>query len=142
MQRLGIDARTETTAAERQLVPFRVEILGWIYQRIVAECREQGVVPVFMLLPQVYAGQWQGETPETLRRAAEAGFVVLDLSDVYANQDIGTVRLAEWDNHPNGRAHRLIADRLYQELRQHADALLVRPVGAAMAAPIVAGPGQ
>jgi len=142
VQRAGIDASTEKTTAERRLVPFRVEILGWIYQRIVAECRGHGAVPVFMFLPQVYTGQWQGETPETLRLAAGAGFIVLDLRDVYANQDIATVQLAEWDNHPNARAHRLIADRLYQELRQRAGALFVRPVDAAMAAPTGSGPAQ
>jgi D-alanyl-lipoteichoic acid acyltransferase DltB (MBOAT superfamily) len=135
VQRAGVEASTEKTTAERRLVPFRTQILSWIYQRIVAECREHGAVPVFVFLPQVYSGHWQGETPETLRLATEAGFVVLDLGDVYANQDINTVRLAEWDNHPNATAHRLIADRLYQELREHADTLFVRPVDAAIAAP-------
>jgi hypothetical protein len=135
VQRAGVDASTEKTTAERRLVPFRTQILSWIYQRIVAECREHGAVPVFVFLPQVYSGHWQGETPETLRLATEAGFVVLDLGDVYANQDINTVRLAEWDNHPNATAHRLIADRLYEELREHADTLFVRPVDAAIAAP-------
>jgi len=133
VQRAGIDAGTEKTTAEHRLVPFRAEILSWIYQRLVVECREHGAVPVFLFLPQVYTGQWQGETPETLRLAGEAGFVVLDLGNVYANQDIADIRLAEWDDHPNARAHRLIADRLYQELRQHADTLLVRPA---------AGPGR
>jgi D-alanyl-lipoteichoic acid acyltransferase DltB (MBOAT superfamily) len=142
MQRVGIDASTEKTTAERRLVPFRVEILGWIYRRIVAECREHGAMPVFMFLPQVYTGQWQGETPETLRLAAEVGFVVLDLGDVYANQDIAAVRLAEWDNHSNAWAHRIIADRLYQELRHYADPLLVRPVDAATAVPTGSGPRQ
>ena len=135
VQRAGIDRGTEKTTAEHRLVPFRAEILSWIYQRFVVECREHGAVPVFISLPQIYTGPWQGETPETLRLAREAGFVVLDLQDVYVNQDIADNRLAEWDNHPNARAHRLIADRLYQELRQRASALLVRPVEAAMTAP-------
>jgi lysophospholipase L1-like esterase len=127
VQRVGISASTENTTAERQLAPFRVEILRGIYRQIVEESRANGAVPVFLFLPQVYTGQWQGETPETLRLAAEAGFVVLDLSDVYAKHDISSVRLAEWDNHPNALGHRLAADRLYQELRRHADLLLVRP---------------
>jgi hypothetical protein len=135
VQRAAIDARTEKTTAESRLAPFRAEILRWIYDRIVVECREQGVVPVFMFLPQVYRGYWQGETPETLHLAAEAGFVVLDLGDVYANHDIAELRLAEWDNHPNALAHQLIAQRLYQELRKHAGALLVHPMSTATAAP-------
>jgi hypothetical protein len=142
VQRADIGAGTEKTTAEHRLVPFRAEILSWIYQRFVVECREHGAVPLFLFLPQVYTGQWQGETPETLRLAREAGFVVLDLQDIYVNQDIATNRLAEWDNHPNANAHRLIADRLFQEVRQRAGALLVRPLDAAIAVPSDSGPGR
>jgi hypothetical protein len=142
VQQADIGAGTEKTTAEHRLVPFRAEILSWIYQRFVVECREHGAVPLFLFLPQVYTGQWQGETPETLRLAREAGFVVLDLQDIYVNQDIATNRLAEWDNHPNANAHRLIADRLFQEVRQRAGALLVRPLDAAIAVPSDSGPGR
>jgi hypothetical protein len=125
VRRAGVSASTESTAAERQLAPLRGEILGWIYRQIVTESRAHGVLPIFVLLPQVYTGNWQSETPETLRLATEAGFVVFDLSDVYAGHDISSVRLAEWDNHPNALGHRLAADRLYQELRRHADLFAV-----------------
>ena len=41
---------------------------------------------------------------------------MIDLGDVYEGQDLAAIRVAEWDQHPNARAHRLIAERLYGEL--------------------------
>jgi hypothetical protein len=35
---------------------------------------------------------------------------------VYRGCDIATIRLAEWDDHPNTLGHRLVADALYQAL--------------------------
>ena len=66
----------------------------------------------------------QADTEEAdthLQLAEEAGFTVLDLSDVFAGQAAEDIRLAEWDFHPNAKGHQLIADRLYQELFEHKD---------------------
>lgn len=107
----------DETAGLRRLEPYRNEILSWIYRRIAEESRKRGIVPVFVFLPQVYEGAWQEETPETLRIAESAGLVVLDLSQIYKNEDIKAMRVAEWDNHPNARGHQLIANRLYEALQ-------------------------
>ncbi len=45
-----------------------------------------------------------------MRLAAAAGFIVVDLSDVYKGEDLEAIRLAEWDEHPNARGHQLIAE--------------------------------
>jgi len=70
-------------------------------------------------------GSGQEETPETLRRAKSAGFVIIDMSDVYKGQDIATIRLAEWDDHPNRRGHELIASRLYDELQKKRETIFL-----------------
>lgn len=101
-------------AALRKLTPYRADLLASTYSQIVARIRARGAVPVLVFLPQVRAGTWQEETPETLRLAAAAGFIVIDLSDVFAGEELASIRLAEWDDHPNARGHRLIADRLYE----------------------------
>jgi hypothetical protein len=50
--------------------------------------------------------------------AEESGFTVLNLADAYENQDVDSLVVAYWDKHPNAKGHRLIAERLYQALRE------------------------
>ena len=112
----GLSSAMDETTALRRLAPFHAEILTAVYQGIADQCRSRGIAPVWIFLPQVREGSWQEETPEMLRIAQAAGFVILNLGDIYKNIDIASIRLAEWDEHPNARAHELIALRLYQEI--------------------------
>ena len=52
------------------------------------------------------------------RVAEESGFIVLDLSDAYQNQDPDSLVVAYWDKHPNAKGHSLIAEDLYRKLRE------------------------
>ncbi|MBM4262664.1 MAG: hypothetical protein FJ145_14690 [Deltaproteobacteria bacterium] len=117
----AVPPKTAEAIGTRRLMPFRHEILTWTYRYIVDECRERGIVPLFLFLPQVEQGDWVEETPEILRIARAAGFVVADLSDVYQGHEINTLRIADWDNHPNANGHRLVAERLYTILKEHKD---------------------
>lgn len=114
--RAGLQPAMDETTARRQVEPYRRDILAWTYGRIVEQAKDSGASAVLVFLPQVRKGTWQEETTETLQVAGEAGFSVIDLSDVYATEDITAIRLAEWDDHPNRRGHELVAARLYQEL--------------------------
>lgn len=123
VDKAGLDAEMDETTLRKRLQPFHGEILSAVYQRIADECRRRGVVPVWIFLPQVREGTWQEETPMAVRAATDAGFVMIDLGNVYEGQDLAAIRLAEWDQHPNARAHRLIAGRLYDELQARDDAI-------------------
>jgi hypothetical protein len=122
--RAGVAPGIEPSTGLQRLAPYRSEILAFVYTRIVTESRKRGIAPIWIFLPQVRPGTWQEETPEQLRLAREAGFTVIDLSNVYDGHDVATVRLAEWDDHPNARGHALIAARLADELRANAKAVL------------------
>ena len=115
-RRAGIAPTTEHSTAVRRLRPFRNEVLAWVYGDIAARCRERGVLPVLIFLPQLRGGEWEVETPDILKAARDAGFIVLDISDVYRGHDPTTLRLAEWDEHPNAAGHRLIAKRLHDSI--------------------------
>lgn len=115
----------EATAFKR-LLPLGGEILSRVYQRIVEQSRTVGAVPVLVFLPQVRESAWQEETSETLGRALETGFLVIDLSDVHKNHDVTSIRLAEWDDHPNRRSHELTASRLYEALQEREEAIFHR----------------
>jgi len=124
VRKAGLDPSMDEATSLRRLEPFSIEILSSTYRRIVEQAQAHGAVAVFVFLPQVREGTWQEETPETLRIAESAGFATIDMSDVYKGQDIATIRLAEWDDHPNRRGHELIASRLYDELQKKRETIL------------------
>jgi D-alanyl-lipoteichoic acid acyltransferase DltB (MBOAT superfamily) len=121
LQQAGVPPGTPQAIASRRLMPFRDELLAWTYQYIVNQSRQRNIVPVLIFLPQVNDGVWKEETPSILRIAREAGLRVLDLSDVYSAHDVDSIRLAEWDNHPNQKGHDLVASRLYTLLNENRD---------------------
>jgi lysophospholipase L1-like esterase len=60
-----------------------------------------------------------GDISDHLRMAKEAGFLIVNPSDLYENKDVASLRISDWDLHPNAAGHRLIADRLYKELKSN-----------------------
>jgi hypothetical protein len=113
----GIEGETNITTADRALRPYRNDIMSWTYGRIVELCRERAIVPVFILLPNLK--DVSVKDPPDLRLAKEADFLIVDLSDMFDNQDLASLCISEWDAHPNAIAHKLIADRLYKELKSN-----------------------
>ena len=53
--------------------------------------------------------------------AANAGFLAVDLSDVFGAVGPEELRVAPWDMHPNARGHRMIAEGIWNALRQRQD---------------------
>jgi hypothetical protein len=120
-RRLGIDARLTAEETERRLRQAQPAIITWALNRIVADCQKQTVVPVFLGLDVVL--EPPSRNPELLQTARNAGFMVFDLYDVYDNRNRDSLRLADWDRHPNARAMHLIADRLFEELHRNESSL-------------------
>jgi hypothetical protein len=117
----GVRADMDETTALKSLEPYKAEILKVVYDSLVEQSSKRGIRPVWIFMPQVRAGIWQEETAPTLKIAQDAGFAVIDLEDVYGDRDLATIRLAEWDDHPNALGHRLIADRLYAAIAANPD---------------------
>jgi hypothetical protein len=113
---LGVETRLPWREAERRLHSKEPEILRWALARLVADARANNSVPVFLALNVV--NDARESNPILLEAAEEAGFVVLDLIDVYDKHDVSSLRVADWDRHPNARGTQLIADRLYEELER------------------------
>lgn len=121
--RAGIGPNTPEAAAMRQLQPFQHEIMLWVYHQIVLQCREHGAQPVWMFVP--WLGTYIGET-DVIPIARDAGFLMIDLSDVYKGHDPKTLWVTEWDGHPNAAGHALIAARLEQRLQAEGTVLSYR----------------
>jgi len=122
----GVASGTGEVDAQRRLEPFHEEILSAVYRRIVEQCRKRNIVPVWIFLPQVRKGSWEEETPAARKAAQGAGFLILDMTDVYDGQDLAAIRVAEWDQHPNKRGHRLIATRLHDLIEANGDRIFGR----------------
>ncbi len=118
----GVNSTQTQTEAMRRLAEVKEDILAWLYQELVERCKTHGAEPIFVFIPHVEKGTWEKETAPTLEIARAAGFLVWDLSDVYGNRG-ATMKIAEWDDHPNARAHRLIAEQMLQAFKEKWPAL-------------------
>jgi hypothetical protein len=114
---VGVTERTWAAVATLRLYLHRAEFTSWVYRRIVSDCRARGILPVWILLPMPGESPRDPVAAELTRLAADAGFVVRNLMDVFAHYDARAIQLADWDNHTNAVGHRLIAQRLYEELK-------------------------
>jgi hypothetical protein len=116
----GVGPGVTKSDAERHLKPYGTEILSWTYRRIVEVSRAKGILPVWIFMPTLENPLQAEEIAHLKRVAEESGFIVLDLSDAYDNQDLDSLVVAYWDKHPNAKGHMLIAEDLYRKLQEKA----------------------
>jgi hypothetical protein len=121
VRRAGVQRGLTQEEIERQLQPFGKEMVAWTYQQVVATARENGMVPVWIYIPALELPSSPEVTAELMAMAEEAGFVTIDLSDVYAGQNEKEIIVAEWDKHPNAKGQQLIARGLYEALLKKSD---------------------
>jgi hypothetical protein len=114
----GIEKGMTQSEAEQRLKPFKDEIILWTFRKIVTSAKERGVFPLLVFMPILELSRPAQGSQELMRLAKEAGFAVLDLSEMFEKQDTNALIVAEWDRHPNAKGHQLIADRLYQAILQ------------------------
>jgi D-alanyl-lipoteichoic acid acyltransferase DltB (MBOAT superfamily) len=112
----GINADTADATVDQRLSRRSMEILSWTYGRIGEECRRRGITPVWIYLPTLAMHGEPSDIAGLVQLAQQAGFLTIDLFGVYDGHDLFGIRIADWDYHPNPAGHRLIADRLYDEL--------------------------
>lgn len=124
-QELNVAVRPPLWEADTRLQKRMDEIIAWALQHIAEASARAGATPAYMALDIVRP--LPRDPAPVLRRAKQTGLVVLDLLDVYDGHDPATLRVAEWDNHPNARGHQLIADRLYVEIIHRATELGLGP---------------
>jgi hypothetical protein len=118
-ERAGVDTDTERAAIRLRLLPYRDELLDWGFERMARLCDEAGVPVILVVTPDF------GEPPggrRNVHSVIDLGrnhrFEVINLYESLRDfPDTRALKLAPWDNHPNVRGHRLIADETYRRLR-------------------------
>jgi hypothetical protein len=121
VNRAGVEVGLPKIVAEQRLRPYRAELLEWVYRRFSEQCRQRGVAAVATFIPIPEEHRLDREDLlKQMELARGAGFVLLDTSDAYEeSEDLPSLWIAKWDRHPNAEGHRLLADRVYQELRTY-----------------------
>ena len=115
-KRSGItDTMTQHEAVKR-MASYADTTLSIVYRRMVIACREKGIMPVWVYLPAVPGRADPGDRGPMRAMAEQAGFLTLDLADVFDGFEEDRIRIGAWDQHPNRFGHILMAERLRQEL--------------------------
>ena len=127
LAKAGVTKGMSEADAHQRLAPYANEILSYVYAHIADRARKNGMRAIWVFLPPDTKGHGQAEAEDALRIAETSGFTVISLEDVFDGMDITKLRLAEWDHHPNSRAHQVIADRLFEGMRAKRDQIFSRP---------------
>jgi D-alanyl-lipoteichoic acid acyltransferase DltB (MBOAT superfamily) len=116
LRQAGVEPGTAQSVGERRLEPFGVELTEWVYGRIVEEARASGIPAVWIYLPRISERVREDDVARLFALAERVGFEIIDLRGLYDGRDVDSLRLAEWDYHPNAAGHALIAERIHREL--------------------------
>jgi hypothetical protein len=119
----GVETRMPGREAALRLRPEGSAIVRWTLAKIADVVRAHGAVPVFVALDNVREAPFGPVRALPLEGAADAGFLVFDLFDLWQDRDRAALQIAPWDEHPNAAGHRLIAERLLELMGQHASEL-------------------
>jgi hypothetical protein len=120
--RSGAKAGMEASEIRALLKPVSQDILRWSFERIGEVCRQRGITPVAFFIPTTRETSgidptWFGILSGIARHA---GFTVVNLEGAYGDHKTEAVQIASYDQHPNVRGHRLIAERIFYEWESNA----------------------
>lgn len=124
IQRTGVNGSMAEADIVKRLAPFEQELLVWLYSQMVQYCQQHGIQPLWVFIPAVEEEGWRQQDARALHRtAAETGFTILNIAQVFAHHKPADIHLEDWDKHPNAKGHQLIAQHLYEALRPQAPTL-------------------
>ncbi len=127
----GIEEGMDYAVAKAKLRPYREQLLGWIYRRMVELCEERGILPIALYIPQPRdeSPGYQRDILKQMDVAGESGFIVIEIFDAYASasDNYKDLWIASWDLHANAEGHRMLADKLYTEMVRELTIESLRP---------------
>src|SRR6266487_467331 len=118
-RKAGIHGKMPDLMIQRRLQPYVGELYEWAFHRFAQQCKQRGIHPLVIYRPEPvdFQGREQADRSEVTRLARAAGLEVIDFSPAFDSvTDRNTLMVAKWDHHTNALGHRLLANRLYEEL--------------------------
>lgn len=116
MDSAGVTADVTYDEFARRMRPYAFSLVEWGLRSMADTIRRAGAVPAYAFIPMPLDEIDDALHQRLLDAAAQAGFAVIDLADVYADRDPRSYMVAEWERHPNAEGHRTIARRLHDPL--------------------------
>jgi hypothetical protein len=119
VRRAGVNGNMPGEMIERRLQPYFTELCRWSFQRFAQQCAQRGVRPIVIYRPAPadFSGMESAGRSKMLGLARAAGLEVVDLSPAFDSvTDRSSLVLAKWDDHTTALGHRLLAEKLYEDL--------------------------
>jgi len=117
-KKAGIEHGMSWTEMNKRLQPYDEDIIRYGYEAIVSCARNRDALPVWIFLPKTEEEHPEDEVKIT-QLAEEAGFITITLTGSFSEHDPDLIQLAPWDKHPNAWGHKLITDKLYEQMGTH-----------------------
>jgi D-alanyl-lipoteichoic acid acyltransferase DltB (MBOAT superfamily) len=112
----GVDRTTGRMTAIRRLHSQGDRLLAAVFRQLAEMCRVRGVEPILVVV-RLPTSRHKLQAAD-LRIAQEAGLTVIDLTNAYEGYDETTLRLGETDHHHNALGHRVLGERLFEEIEE------------------------
>lgn len=123
IRKSGLQKNDSTELSKWKLAPYGDATLRNLLLRLKARTDEQSAHLLILLVPSV---EDQELTDRQFRVARQylmgTGIPVIDLTDTFNGSDIDKLRVSWYDIHPNTGGHQIIADKLYEKLRENPEA--------------------
>jgi hypothetical protein len=125
LRRAGAEPGLPYLELRRRVRPIMPDIVQWSLDRIIRVCRAHGTPAIAVIVPSTDPEPGDAELEGQLATwARQSGFSVVDLKGVFSGHPRDSISIPPPDGHPNALGQRLLADRLYELLRDHDASLL------------------
>ncbi len=121
-----VDSSMDESTIKRQLIPYQVEVLNWLYSELVVASNSMGATPVWVFLPAIEKGSWLETLQTTEHMARKSGFMIINLNGVFDKHKVEDLQLEKWDKHPNKLGHQLVAEAIYDAVNNRWTELRVK----------------
>jgi hypothetical protein len=115
----GVKSNMAENQIKQLLNPYIDCILQWSYFEMATICKKNNAKIIWVYLLTTEENVNENEYSTILKFAKQAGYITLDLKNVYGNIPRNTIQISEINSHPNILGHRLIANEFYYELLKH-----------------------
>ncbi len=112
--RIGISPRMPAAELSGRIHRISRQVDEWAIAKIANLSRQHDASAIVVAIDVVRDST--SEQVPNLEAIERSGMPLLNLFDIFADEDTTSLRIAPWDDHPNAIGHRLIADRLFDLL--------------------------